>query len=77
MRKLRVWSVLAILALFVAPDTASAYVGPGGGLTVIGAALALIAGVVLGIFGFVWYPIKRLMRTVSKKPSAQPGDLDN
>lgn len=41
---------------------ATAYVGPGAGLTAIGTVLALIGAVLLGIFGFVWYPIKRLLR---------------
>jgi flagellar biogenesis protein FliO len=39
-----------------------AYVGPGAGLSAIGAFIALIAGVVVAIFGFLWYPIKRLIR---------------
>ena len=37
-----------------------AYVGPGAGLSAIGAFLAIVAGVFVAIAGFVWYPIKRL-----------------
>lgn len=39
-----------------------AYVGPGAGLAAIGAFFALIAGVLAALFGFLWYPIKRMMR---------------
>ena len=39
-----------------------AYIGPGGALSAIGSFLALVAAVVLALLGFVWYPIKRMMR---------------
>ncbi len=54
--------LLSAAGLLLAPEPAHAYVGPGAGLTVIGAALALVGGIFLGIFGFVWYPIKRFLR---------------
>ena len=41
---------------------ALAYLGPGGGLTAIGAFLALIVGMIVAFFGFIWYPVKRLLR---------------
>lgn len=41
---------------------AHAYIGPGGGLTAIGAMIAVIAVVVVLFFGFLWYPIKRLRK---------------
>ena len=53
--------LVATLALMHAAS-AAAYVGPGAGLTAIGSFLALLSAVVLGIIGFLWYPIKRLMR---------------
>jgi hypothetical protein len=43
------------------PVAASCYVGPGAGLSAIGTVLALIGAVLLGLFGFLWYPIKRLL----------------
>ena len=55
------WMALAAVIL-AAPSPASAYVGPGSGLTVIGAALAFVGGIFLAIVGFIWYPVKRLMR---------------
>lgn len=44
------------------PETTLAYVGPGAGLTAIGTIVALISAVLLAIVGFIWYPIKRLLR---------------
>jgi hypothetical protein len=60
---------LGIVALLYLgfPSEASAYVGPGAGLTVIGAALAFVASIVLAFVGFIWYPIKRLLKARSKK----------
>ena len=46
--------------IFAAP--ALAYIGPGGALSFIGSAIALIAAVVLAFFGFIWYPLKRGLR---------------
>lgn len=43
--------------------TMLAYLGPGGVLSTIGSLLALVGAVVLGIFGFVWYPMKRWLRS--------------
>ena len=39
-----------------------AYLGPGGALTLIGSALALLAAIIIAFFGLVWYPLKRLIR---------------
>ena len=49
-------------ALLLQPGAALAYVGPGAGLTAIGTLLGLLAVVALAIVGFVWYPVKRMMR---------------
>jgi hypothetical protein len=43
------------------------YIGPGAGLTAIGAFLAVVAGLIVGIFGFVWYPVKTLLRRRTSK----------
>lgn len=51
------------------PVAAHAYVGPGAGLTAIGTLVALFAALILAIVGFVWYPVKRLLR--AKKASAK------
>jgi len=51
-----------LVALLALPSPALAYVSPGAGLLAIGSQLALIAAIVLAIVGFVWYPVKRVMR---------------
>ena len=53
--------VLGLVALSLTiPGTALAYIGPGSGLTAIGSFLALIAALAVAIFGFVWFPLKRM-----------------
>ena len=58
----RYFAALVALGLFVIPTTADAYIGPGAGLSAIGTAIAFIGAVVLLIVGFVWYPVKRLLK---------------
>ena len=58
LRAVRASVAIAILA--VSPPVA-AYVGPGAGLSALGSLFALLAAVVVAIFGFLWYPIKRLL----------------
>ena len=43
-------------------DVVRAYIGPGSGLAAFGSLLAVIGAVALVIVGFVWYPVKRLVR---------------
>ncbi len=50
------------LASLFLPTTVFAYIGPGAGLSVIGTVLALIAAFFLAIVGFVWYPVRRMLR---------------
>ena len=46
----------------MAATPAFAYVGPGAGFSALGAFLALVLGVLLAFVGFIWYPVKRLLR---------------
>ncbi len=59
-----------------APQLAHAYIGPGAGLSAIGTLVALIGAVLLAIVGFIWYPLKRLLRKNSKTSDAVD-DTDN
>jgi len=54
------------------PGAIVAYIGPGAGLSAIGAALALIFGVLLTFLGFVWYPLKRMLRSARAKKAPPP-----
>lgn len=50
-----------VAALLISPP-AFAYVGPGAGLTAIGTMVAVVAVLLLAVAGFVWYPLKRMLR---------------
>jgi hypothetical protein len=62
-RRKVVWSLIAG-AWVLAPPVAEAYIGPGAGISVVGAAVAFVGAVVFAIIGFVWYPLKRLLAFV-------------
>ena len=64
---------LALHQESLAPGSALAYVGPGAGLSAIGSLLALAAAVLLMIVGFVWYPVKRVMRRRRQAAAAADG----
>ncbi|MFQ5347382.1 MAG: hypothetical protein ACE5ED_06015 [Rhodothalassiaceae bacterium] len=69
--------------VLLAPLPAAAYVGPGAGLSAIGSILAVIAAVFLAIVGFVWYPIRRLIRKLragtarAEGPETQQADPES
>lgn len=55
--------LLAVCALaLLAPEPAAAYGGPGSVISGIGALLAAGAAVLAAIFGFFWFPVKRLIQ---------------
>lgn len=54
--------VLAITSLLLTALPAHAYIGPGSGLSAVGALLALGAALIVAFIGFVWYPIRRMRR---------------
>jgi hypothetical protein len=64
-------TVAAAFSMWATP--AFAYLGPGVGLSAIGAFLALVLGVILAFVGFIWYPVKRLLRK-RKATGASPSD---
>lgn len=68
-------SVLLILAVgfcvLALPGQLQAYVGPGAGLSAIGALLAMVSSVFVAIFGFIWFPIKRLLRYFKRRRAAR------
>jgi cell division protein FtsN len=62
MNKHKTIAILACICLALSPLAASAYVGPGAGLSLLGALWALIVAVAAAvIFLFAW-PIRRMRR---------------
>lgn len=62
-----------MLAFCAAPDVALAYGGPGSVISGIGALLAAVAALLASLFGFIWFPLKRLyqkMTSDDKEPAA-------
>lgn len=55
-----------LLLCCFAATPAMAYVGPGSGLGAIGVAFGVVGTVLLSLVSFVWYPIKRVHRSMRK-----------
>ncbi|MFN0055444.1 MAG: hypothetical protein ACKV0T_25130 [Planctomycetales bacterium] len=69
---------LGFVVLVAAPAAAAeraeltlAYVGPGAGLGMIGSLLAVVAAILLGIFGLLLYPIKLLLKMKRERAASQ------
>jgi hypothetical protein len=56
--------LLMPLAQLFMPEASYAYAGPGSVISGIGTLLAVVAAIVAAIFGFFWFPLKRLFRKV-------------
>lgn len=66
----------ALLLVILVQQPVLAYVGPGTGIAALGALLAIIAAVIVAIFGFLWFPLKRLWqkRQQAKTSATQEGE---
>jgi hypothetical protein len=73
-------ALVAGMAVAGLPQAAAAYVGPGAGLTLLGALGAVIAAIVFALAGLVIWPIRAIRRRRKQLASAQsatvPGDGD-
>lgn len=77
---LRTSFLLVAITLFI-PGIALAYGGPGSVISGIGALLAAIAAILASLFGFIWFPLKRLYRSMTEEdapteetPAKQTGE---
>ena len=60
--------VICLVAAAIAwASVAQAYVGPGSGLSAIGALLAMIGAIGFAILGLIWYPFKRLLHFIRSR----------
>jgi hypothetical protein len=78
----RVLTVIAVAtcAAMFAP-AAFAYVGPGAGLGVLGAMLAIVAAVLATVLGLILWPVRMIMRRMkrtadAKEPASDPEGRD-
>jgi type VI protein secretion system component VasK len=53
---------IAALGLFVWPDAAMAYVGPGAGISLIGALVGLVAAVFTALGVVLSWPIRKILK---------------
>ncbi len=69
-------TALAAAIVFMSPATAFAYLGPGLGLGAVGTVIGILAAVVLLTVGLVWYPVKRMLKKMSKSVKSAEDKLD-
>ena len=68
--------LIALAGLTLLPSPAYAYMGPGVGLSAIGALLSLVAAGAVSLLGFIWFPIKRAIRLLrSRRKHSQQSSL--
>lgn len=63
---------LLVATLAIVPESASAYVGPGAGLSLLGALWALVAAVGVAVFFVIAWPVRRLLRGRSRNAGTGP-----
>jgi len=59
---MRFGTLLITVMLVLVPTTVLAYIGPGAGLGAVATLVAVILGLILLAIGFIWYPLKRLLK---------------
>jgi hypothetical protein len=70
---------LATIAFYtLIPATAAhAYIGPGTGAGVVAVVLGLLGSIFLLFLGILWYPFKRLIKTLKKKEPKLERDINH
>lgn len=70
MRKISL--IVASLCLIAAATPASAYIGPGAGITMLGALWGVIVAIALAVGAVLFYPIRVVLRRFRKPTAASP-----
>lgn len=68
---------LLLVLLLVKPDAAHAYGGPGSVISSIGTLLAVLAALLASLFGFLWFPLKRLYRRMNGREETSDTVVEN
>lgn len=68
----------ATTLVLMLPGLAYGYLGPGGVISGFGALIALVGAVAASVVGFLWFPIKRVIRRLRSTDSsvANLGSVD-
>lgn len=59
--------IVVVLVALSIPGVALAYGGPGSVISGIGAFLAAVAALLASLFGFIWFPLKRLYKSMTEE----------
>jgi uncharacterized membrane protein len=62
-------------ALVLFPFAAQAYIGPGAGLSALGTLAAVVAALLVALFGLVLFPIRMLIVSLRRGRSADLPDV--
>lgn len=63
---------LVLSLLHILP--AEAYIGPGVGAGMIAVVLGIVSAIFFAIVGIVWFPLKRLYKTLRRAPAQRVAD---
>lgn len=74
-RSVSIFCVALCAVALLTPEALHAYGGPGSVVTGLGALLAVLAAIGAAIFGFVWYPVKRIVRKI-RGSAEEEGDRE-
>lgn len=59
-------------ALLLAAQPALAYIGPGAGISFIGALGTWLLGILIALFAILFWPLRLLLRRLRRKPRNSP-----
>ncbi len=73
---IRKFVLLEFFCLVLLPGQAFAYIGPGLGAGTLGVVFGLLGSILLALFAFFWYPIKRMIfrKRVESEDDIEDGD---
>lgn len=72
--KVVLFALMFVVAVLASPVPAFAYVGPGAGLSLIGAFWALILAIFTAVFFLLAWPVRRLLRNSRGRRNTPPRD---
>ena len=68
--------ILFILCCFSYSSAAFAYLGPGIGGGVVAATIGIIVAIFAALFGLIWFPVKRILKSREEKKKQQQDKID-